>query len=99
MEPYVVDFSTLGWFVDTGGACWYFKVADESSGVALAHYFNQAENRDRLDAHRHEVAVEVSSLRLWLLTLRDMEIDVLKYGYKSTGVFDATKPEMIDLTL
>lgn len=96
---YVPDCVTSHWFVDINGeACWYFKVADKSAADELAGFFNLGDNRVKLEAISPEHPVEVDSLKLWLLILRDRGVQVLKYGYKSTGHFDHLDQSMHDLT-
>ncbi|GLO14733.1 hypothetical protein PPUJ20028_33160 [Pseudomonas putida] len=98
LKRYQAEETALGWFVDVEGeSCWYFKVANERSGHRLAELFNQPENRRKLDAHRSEVGVEVASLTLWLNHIRDSHVDVLQFGYKSTGQLHPAVPEMQDL--
>lgn len=98
LRRYSAEETSQGWFVDSvGESCWYFKTADEKSAHALERFFNQPENRRKLEALRFEVGVEVASLTLWLNTLRDAHIDVRKFGYKSTGQLHIVDSEMRDL--
>jgi len=98
LKRYELEESPEGCFVDAqGDACWYFKVADECAGHSLVNFFNQPENRRKLDTLRFNVGAEVSSLKLWLLGLRDDQVNVLKFGYKSTGQLHLVEPEMFDL--
>ncbi|WJO30995.1 hypothetical protein [Pseudomonas monteilii] len=98
LKRYLAEDTPQGWFVDAEGEpCWYFKVADERSAVNLAKFFNQPEYRRQLEALRFGVGVEESSLSLWLLGLRDSQVGVLKFGYKSTGQFQQVDHEMFDL--
>lgn len=98
LKRYEVEQTELGWFVDVEReSCWYFKVADERSAHELMKFFNQPEHRRKLDALRFDVGVEVSSLSLWLLGLRDAQVSVLKYGYKSTAQLHFVESDMNDL--
>ena len=98
LKRYEAEETELGWFVDVEGqSCWYFKAADGRSGRRLVEFFNQPENRRNLNAHRFEVGVEPASLALWLSHLRDSHVDVLQFGYKSTGQLHPAVPEMRDL--
>lgn len=86
LRRYDAETTSGGCFVDAQGeACWYFKVADEFSGKSLAKYLNHPESRRKLEMVRFNFPVEVSSLHLLLLGLRDKQVSVLKFGYKSTG--------------
>ena len=96
-KGYVEEFSELGWFVDVkGDVCWYFKAAEETSARQLADFFNLPENRKQLEAFRSESRTETSLLKQWLLQLRP-GIDVVKFGFKSSGKMELVESEMPSL--
>ncbi|GFM90808.1 hypothetical protein [Pseudomonas cichorii] len=99
LKRYEAEETPLGWYVDVEGeSCWYFKAADERCAHDLAQFFNQPEQRRKLDALRFHVGVEKSSLSLLLLGLRDAQIGVLKFGYKSAGQLELVESDMDDLS-
>ncbi|WP_369781538.1 hypothetical protein [Pseudomonas sp. WC2401] len=95
LKIYVEELYELDWFVDVqGDACWYFKTGDKKSARQLADFFNLPENRGKLEAFRSESRTETSLLKHWLLQLRP-EIDVVKFGYKSTGQMELVKSDIL----
>lgn len=95
LNIYVEELYELDWFVDVqGDACWYFKAGDEKSARQLACFFNLPENRRKLEAFRSESRTETSLLKHWLLQMRP-EIDVVKFGYKSTGQMESVESDIL----